>query len=304
MHFSHWTRPSLLFLVIHACWSVDVGRAAGVTFGTLTGEVKARAGETSNSRPVTQYAMADGSGSTGISANVIMGASFDNAASSVTPVLLNSRQFAFAALASSSTDTPTTPATPRADSSAMIVQPLTVDGVQRIVLASNFLVSGAASGPASAVVSLTNAAGSPLLRIDGAFENSAQQSTIYAAGNLLLTIRANSQSHAEGSAIVSIQNGSLLVTALADVNGDLAVNDADLAQWAAALGAPFSQSPSGDLDGTARADGLDFLLWQREFGDVSTANSAATAVPEPHSALLWAAAIAPFCRARRRNHPA
>lgn len=82
----------------------------------------------------------------------------------------------------------------------------------------------------------------------------------------------------------------------ADFNKDTFVNAADLAQWKSA----FGLNANGDANGDGATNGVDFLIWQRNFGATS-AMAASSAVPEPAAAILSATAIASCGLARRRR---
>jgi hypothetical protein len=75
----------------------------------------------------------------------------------------------------------------------------------------------------------------------------------------------------------------------ADFNGDGVVNAADLTNWTAGFGDALSvERGDGDADSDGDVDGADFLAWQRAVGNASVQSgvSAASAVPEPTTALL------------------
>jgi hypothetical protein len=83
--------------------------------------------------------------------------------------------------------------------------------------------------------------------------------------------------------------------ALADLDLDGAVDEADLALWAAA----FGEGPGADLTGDLRTGGADFLAWQRASSPAAAAS--VTGVPEPNAAWLAASAIAAAAGRRRRR---
>jgi autotransporter-associated beta strand protein len=86
-------------------------------------------------------------------------------------------------------------------------------------------------------------------------------------------------------------SGVLAVVAAGDFDGNLAVDDADLAVWSAGLGSSGATHAQGDADGDQDVDGRDFLAWQLQFGDVATARPNSAVVPEPHATLMLAAAL-------------
>ena len=80
----------------------------------------------------------------------------------------------------------------------------------------------------------------------------------------------------------------------ADFDEDGFVDADDLATWAAAYGS----TNAGDANDDNVTDGADFLVWQRQF----TGSAAASAIPEPATALLgFGAALGVFATARRRR---
>lgn len=98
-----------------------------------------------------------------------------------------------------------------------------------------------------------------------------------------------------------------LIRLTADFNDDLVVDGADLALWEAGFGV----DAQGDANADGVTDGLDLLVWQREVGvaipeflppvDPPTAAAAATAIPEPGSAVLaagWLLLAGAACRKR------
>jgi hypothetical protein len=71
----------------------------------------------------------------------------------------------------------------------------------------------------------------------------------------------------------------------ADFNGDLVVDAQDLAAWSGDFGLNAESDADADLD----SDGADFVIWQRELGQSSSA-PLTVAVPEPAGATLAALA--------------
>lgn len=83
----------------------------------------------------------------------------------------------------------------------------------------------------------------------------------------------------------------------ADFNDDGKVNAADLATWKQAFGATHL----GDADNDNDTDGADFLIWQQQYGSGGLSVAAASAVPEPTSALT--AVVATIAIVRLRQPP-
>lgn len=83
-----------------------------------------------------------------------------------------------------------------------------------------------------------------------------------------------------------------------DFNGDLTVDGADLAQW----NGDYGVNGDSDSDHDGDSDGVDFLNWQRNFGQ-SIPPAALAAVPEPGSSLLvfLAAVVLTSAGSLRRN---
>jgi autotransporter-associated beta strand protein len=93
--------------------------------------------------------------------------------------------------------------------------------------------------------------------------------------------------------------GVLAVVAAADFDRNLAVDDADLVVWTTGMGSNGATHSQGDADGDQDVDGLDFLAWQLQFGDMASDHFNSTQAPEPHGALvLTTAALALVARRR------
>lgn len=85
----------------------------------------------------------------------------------------------------------------------------------------------------------------------------------------------------------------------ADFNNNGVVDAADLGVWKTA----FGTGPGANADSDGDSDGNDFLIWQRRLGATSAAaasTAAATAVPEPATAMLVAIGFAMAAGDRRR----
>ncbi|MBA3480409.1 MAG: hypothetical protein H0T51_01210, partial [Pirellulales bacterium] len=79
-----------------------------------------------------------------------------------------------------------------------------------------------------------------------------------------------------------------------DFDGNGVVNGADLARWRGDFGVNNESDANGDGD----SDGADFLVWQRNLGQVGTAPAA---VPEPGSLALWVLALGACCAVCRTS---
>jgi hypothetical protein len=82
-----------------------------------------------------------------------------------------------------------------------------------------------------------------------------------------------------------------------DFDGDLSVTEEDLATWRLA----FGSDDNADADGDGDSDGIDYLIWQGNFGAGPGGGvPVSTAAPEPGGAIL-AVAAALLCESRRRR---
>ncbi|HEX6961099.1 MAG TPA: hypothetical protein VF175_04480, partial [Lacipirellula sp.] len=77
------------------------------------------------------------------------------------------------------------------------------------------------------------------------------------------------------------------------------VDSADLAQWKG----DFGENDDSDADGDMDSDGGDFLIWQRNLGQMG-AVPAAAAVPEPGVGALFGSSLLAIgaLRGRNRDH--
>ena len=82
----------------------------------------------------------------------------------------------------------------------------------------------------------------------------------------------------------------LLVTIPGDFDGDLDADSADLSIWESSYGEEGGQSP------------LNFLVWQRSFGNNASPPLLAISTPEPNSIALCALALGCMLRVRRRSY--
>lgn len=71
----------------------------------------------------------------------------------------------------------------------------------------------------------------------------------------------------------------------ADFDQNGLVNGADLAAWKAGFGTGTLKS-QGDADLDGDVDGNDFLVWQRQYGQLPPSTATASAVPEPTAVVL------------------
>lgn len=84
----------------------------------------------------------------------------------------------------------------------------------------------------------------------------------------------------------------LTINTPGDFDGDHAVDNADLAQWEG----DYAINGDSDTNLDGRSDGLDFLDWQRQFGNGVVAPLAAHTVPEPTSVVLFGLGLLLVCR--------
>ena len=115
--------------------------------------------------------------------------------------------------------------------------------------------------------------------LSGTFDNQPQDSTVAILGGLPL--RVNYQG-GDGNDVVLYVPTSFE----ADFDTDLDVDNADLTQWEG----DYALNGSSDADGDGLSSGLDFLVWQQQFGiDATPLMAVAGAVPEPTVVSLLAA---------------
>ena len=89
--------------------------------------------------------------------------------------------------------------------------------------------------------------------------------------------------------VVNGERPSSVFEPSADYNGDGAIDGDDLGWWQSAFeSGNHIIWPGVDADGDGDADGAEFLLWQQQLGRGAAAS---TAIPEPHSPALFAAAL-------------
>ena len=114
--------------------------------------------------------------------------------------------------------------------------------------------------------------------LSGTFDNQPQDSTVAILGGLPL--RVNYQG-GDGNDVVLYVPTSFE----ADFDLDLDVDSADLSQWEG----DYALNGSSDADGDGLTSGLDFLVWQQQFGiDATPLMAAAGAIPEPSVVSLLA----------------
>jgi T5SS/PEP-CTERM-associated repeat protein len=86
----------------------------------------------------------------------------------------------------------------------------------------------------------------------------------------------------------------------ADFDGDGDVDGADLNAWRSGFGMAGAAKDDGDADSDGDVDGSDFLTWQRQLGSPPIAAPTAGLVPEPASAVIFAAAMVGLALAVRQ----
>ncbi len=119
---------------------------------------------------------------------------------------------------------------------------------------------------------------------------------------LTLQLVAKTDGTSEAYAFDNIVVTGLLPSfAAADFNEDGFVDGDDLATWQTNFGLPSGAAQDqGDADLEGDVDGADFLAWQQQWTGAGAGVAAASAVPEPASALLLLSALL-ICRGRRTN---
>jgi hypothetical protein len=273
------SNPLLPLLLVFLCL---VAQANAATWGVLEGLLDARAGANQQQIPVTSFGAFNIPTLTG-STN----GSTDTAAASLELTLVNNNRFEFDARGRSSTDQKAQ-GDPNAEVTTRFNLPFTIAETARAILTSEVLNSGAlntsvlvTSEPPGLTLAITaDTVGQPQSVSRVLDLNIYQEFLIN--GNILTWALT------PGAQIGDIEAGSLVITALADLDGNLAVDADDLAIWSAGFGTPppAADFMDGDADGDADTDGADFLLWQLEYGPVTISSVGLAMVPEPASYLL------------------
>jgi len=96
---------------------------------------------------------------------------------------------------------------------------------------------------------------------------------------------------------VEYEVSSNTATFEADFDNDGDVDGDDLAEWDSSYGI----DAGADANGDNRSDGLDFMVWQRQFGSGVPIVAAIASVPEPNSALLLLVSALGIARLRLRR---
>ncbi len=109
---------------------------------------------------------------------------------------------------------------------------------------------------------------------------------------------------ASGPGAVHVDLASLLILLDADFNTDGNVDGDDLASWEIGYGISSGATRAdGDADGDGDVDGHDYLMWQRQVGQValSALSASAQAVPESNTVALALMALVTFGLPARRS---
>ncbi len=279
-----------LLLLFLPCMSTHTSAA---TWGVPGGTLDARAGSDSQQLAVNSFGLFDIP-----TVNGSTNGSVDTASSSLELTPVNNSLLLFESFADSSTDPAGT--TFNASATSFFQLPFTLAEQARATLTAKVLKSGTlgtsvrvTNDPPDLTLSISIAedtGGSPRS------ESQILSPGEYRFSGAILTEARNPEAHT-GSI-----DGTLVITALADLDGDLSVGASDLAIWEAGFGMPASASPwDGDIDGDGIVSGSDFLQWQRDHGPVTSSIVAVVNVPEPASFLMAGASLLHRMLRRRRS---
>ncbi len=242
-----------------------------------SGSLDARAGSNDQQISVTSFGSLDIP-----TLNGSTGGSVDTAAASLELTLVNNNLLQFDALAQSSTNQ-VAQGSPNAEATTLFQVPFSIAEQARAILKAEVLNSGAL------IASVVVTSQPPSLTLGFIADTGGQlqsDSRILAPGNYQIAGSIFTLAENPGAQIGEVE-GSLVITALSDLDGDLIVGASDLAFWEAGFG---GLSPAnfrdGDINGDLSVTGSDFLQWQREYGPVTVSTAVALAgVPEPASFL-------------------
>lgn len=120
--------------------------------------------------------------------------------------------------------------------------------------------------------------------LTGSFAGKPQDSVVAVLGGIPLLVNYQG---GDGNDVVLYTPASFE----ADFDSDLDVDTADLAQWEGDYGI----NGLSDANGDGLSNGLDFLIWQQQFGyDATPLVAATTAIPEPTAALMLGCVVLPW----------
>lgn len=266
--------------------------AEAATFGLLQGGLTIQAGAKD---PKAAGATI---GSASLTDTELVG-SIDLATAGLTLVRIGGNYFAFSGTATSVTNQQAPAGQANADANVAFAQNFLTATPQWIEVSAR-VVDSPTDAEVTAFVKLDR--GGTNIFTDGDSSGGyITRSGLYAAGNFTLTGSIDTSAVTIGSHSGTI-DGTLIIASLADFNGNMVVDGADLATWKAGFGSVAGTFASGNLDGDMDTDGADFLLWQKQLGTHSLATPAASAVPEPATGLLVVTALSSAshcCRTRR-----
>ncbi|MCC6491465.1 MAG: hypothetical protein IT424_00405 [Pirellulales bacterium] len=223
----------------------------------------------------------------------------DFAAASLIAATPTASRFTFSGSASSSTNAAAPSGQTNATATVEFQQSFTTTAQQWIELAGDVLSPPSEPNIFATLRLARLGQPAPIFTLGDTAGTRALRQALAAPGVYTLTGSIDTTAPTPGS-FAGALSGYVLVARVGDFNGDSIVNAPDLAAWKTGFGSTAGTFASGDLDDDSHVDGADYLLWQRQFGTHTSAMAAAAAVPEPASAVLWAAAL--WAIFRRRPH--
>lgn len=262
---------------------------AAATFAPISGSLSLKAG----AKPAQTTPAILGSAS--LSDNTLP-SGFDFAATSLQTSIVGTRQFNFSGSASSLTNMTAPVGQPKATAGLLFEQSFTTAGPQWIEVSANVL-SPPADADVAASITFGRTGQASQVSVGHTAGGTTTAAGAYAAGTFVLTGQISTAANLPGSHAGAV-SGALRIAAIADFNASNSVNATDLNVIKTNFGPAATTFATGDVDGDARTDGADFLLYQRQFG-VTLPPTAIQAVPEPTGmALLPLALAAVSCRRR------
>jgi hypothetical protein len=266
--------------------------AQAATFGLVQGGLTIQAG----AKPSQATGATIGSAS--LSDTELVG-SIDLATAGLTLTRVGGNYFAFSGTATSVTNAPAPAGQTNADAAVLFAQGFLTATPQWIEVSAR-IVDAPTDVEVTSFLKLDRA-GMTIFTDGDSSGRYITRSGLFAAGNFTLTGSIETAAATVGSHSGTI-DGTLVIASLADFNGNLVVDGADLATWKAGFGSLAGTFASGNLDGDMDTDGHDFLLWQKQLGVHALATPVASATPEPATGALVITALLSAthcCRTRR-----